>query len=411
MTPDAWAEHADQLAALVPRALHPAGGFGWLDPTNTLAPGRGVATWITCRMTHVAALATLRHPEAGLSLAQCLDHGAKALDAGGLLRDDRHGGWFSGVVVGDEPGVDGTKAAYAHAFVILASASLTAVGHPQGRSLLEDALSVFDLRFWDEAEGMARESWDRRWRASEPYRGVNANMHTVEAMLAAGEVLRDPSLTDRARRIVDRVVCGYAREADWRLPEHFTDAWEPQLDYNRERADDQFRPFGVTIGHVLEWARLALNTRAAVARDGTPRPDLLEAAAAMFAAAMDRGWAVDGSPGLVYTTDFADQPVVRQRLHWVLCEAFATAAALHHETNDSVYRQWLDTLWGYAEEHLIDHENGGWLHELGPDNTPDDSIWWGKPDIYHAYQAALVPSLPSMVSFAGSVGSPDLGQR
>ena len=410
MTPDAWAAHADQLALLVPRAVHPAGGFGWLDPSNTVAPERGVATWITCRMTHVAALATLRSPATGRALAESLDHGANALDVGGLLRDDRQGGWFSSVAGEGDAGIDGTKAAYAHAFVILASASLTAVGHPRGRALLEDALTVFDLRFWDEAEGMACESWDRHWLACEPYRGVNANMHTVEAMLAAGEVLGDPTLTDRARRIVDRVVCGYAREADWRLPEHFTEAWEPQPDYNRQRPDDQFRPFGVTIGHVLEWARLALNVRAALARAGTPRPDLLEHAEAMFDVAMDRGWDADGASGLVYTTDFADHPVVRQRLHWVLCEAFATAASLHHETHDPVHRSWMETLWGYAEAHLIDDENGGWLHELAPDNTPDDSIWWGKPDIYHAYQATLVPSLPALVSFAGSMRSAAAGQ-
>ena len=51
------------------------------------------------------------------------------------------------------------KAAYVHAFVVLAAASATAAGRPGGRDLLEDSLSVVDRRFWSEAEGRSLESW------------------------------------------------------------------------------------------------------------------------------------------------------------------------------------------------------------------------------------------------------------
>ena len=104
---------------------------------------------------------------------------------------------------------------------------------------------------------MAREQYDRAWSRCEDYRGVNANMHTVEAMLAAGEVLGEPRYTDRALRILRRVVDDFARTNDWRLPEHFDAQWNVLPDYNRDRPADQFRPYGVTIGHVLEWSRLA----------------------------------------------------------------------------------------------------------------------------------------------------------
>ncbi|GAB3591648.1 AGE family epimerase/isomerase [Angustibacter peucedani] len=408
MTPSAvgvWASHADGLAALVPRALHPAGGFGWLDDENRVTADRGVATWITCRMTHVAALATLRTGGRDPDLERCLDQGAAALGRGGLLRDDRHGGWFSQVGPDGAVADDGTKAAYAHAFVVLAASSLTAAGHPSGPALLADALATFDTHFWDDAEGMARESWDRAWTTTEDYRGVNANMHAVECMLAAGRVLDDHALVDRAERVVDRVVGTFAREAGWRLPEHFTATWDPLPDFNRDRPADPFRPYGVTIGHVLEWARLALDLRTAL-RATRPRPDLLEDAVAMFDAAVRRGWSVDGAPGFVYTTDLADRPVVRQRLHWVLCEAFATAATLDQETSDPRYAQWLTTLWDFAEQHLIDHRRGGWVHELSPQNEPASEIWWGKPDVYHAYQAALVPSYPGLVAFSDALRRP-----
>ena len=39
-------------------------------------------------------------------------------------------------------------------------------------------------------------------------------------------------------------------------------------------------------------------------------------------------------------------------------------------------------------------KSGGWWQELAPDMTPATSTWSGKPDLYHSYQALLLPSLP-----------------
>ena len=393
--------HAISLADLVARAVHPDGGFGWLGPDNEVVLDRPVETWITCRMTHIAALEVMRRGDGAAHLRPLLDVGHDALT--GRLRDHVSRGWL--------PAVGGTapqptdKVAYAHAFVILAAASLTAAGHPGGPALLTEALDVFDTYFWDEDAGMSREQYDRAWTRCEDYRGVNANMHTVEAMLAAGEVLGAQRYIDRALRILRRVVHEFARDADWRLPEHFDAQWQVLPDYNRDRPADQFRPFGVTIGHVLEWSRLALNARHTLgeAADAPQWAFLREDAAAMFQAAVARGWDVDGAEGLVYTTDFQDVPIVRERLHWVVCEGIAAAWALHEVTGDPDALAWYDRLWAYADRYLLDGVRGGWRHELSPTNQPSDAIWWGKPDLYHAYQCTLVPLLPGMVSFAGAV--------
>ena len=175
--------------------------------------------------------------------------------------------------------------------------------------------------------------------------------------------------------------------------------------YNRDRPDDRFRPYGVTIGHVLEWSRLTLNVRNALGERATD-PQwafLLPAAQSLFEAGVSRGWAVDGADGFVYTTDYQDRPIVRERLHWVVCEGIGAAWTLHEATGAAAYRQWFERLWAYAQRHLLDTEHGGWIHELAPDNGPSERIWWGKPDLYHAYQCALVPLLPGLVSFAGAV--------
>ena len=53
----------------------------------------------------------------------------------------------------------------------------------------------------------------------------------------------------------------FAEPHAWRIPEHFNPRWEPQLEHNRDRPDDQFQPYGATVGHGLEWSRLLLHLR------------------------------------------------------------------------------------------------------------------------------------------------------
>jgi mannose/cellobiose epimerase-like protein (N-acyl-D-glucosamine 2-epimerase family) len=148
----------------------------------------------------------------------------------------------------------------------------------------------------------------------------------------------------------------------------------------------------VTIGHLIEWSRLALDVRAAL---GPAAPDwLLPDAAAMFDRAIELGWAVDGADGFVYTVDFAGRPVVRQRMHWVVAEALAAAAALHQVTGADRYATGYDRTWDYATRCLVDPDGGSWWHELDPTNRPSATVWPGKPDAYHVVQALLLPRLP-----------------
>ncbi|MET0612775.1 MAG: AGE family epimerase/isomerase, partial [Pseudomonas caspiana] len=48
-------------------------------------------------------------------------------------------------------------------------------------------------------------------------------------------------------------------------------------------------------------------------------------------------------------------------------------------------------------------ELGSWHHELSPLNQPSADIWGGKPDLYHAYQATLLPVLPLAPSLASAL--------
>jgi len=253
-----WLEaEGDRLLDFGRASRHPAEGFGWLDTAGEPDFDRPVELWLTCRMTHVYSLAhLLGRPWAG-ALA---DHGVSALTRG--FRDSTNGGWYAAVWFGRPISTD--KMAYEHAFVVLAAASATAAGRTGGRALLDDALGVLLGRFWDDEYGMVVEQWDESFGHLDRYRGVNSNMHTVEALLSAADVLDDPSLREKAERIVARVVHDLAANNSWRIPEHFDGSWTPILDYNVDQQAHPFRPYGATVGHWLEWARLALQLRAAL---------------------------------------------------------------------------------------------------------------------------------------------------
>ncbi|WP_084104557.1 AGE family epimerase/isomerase [Demequina sp. NBRC 110056] len=398
-----WLEsETDRLLEFGAASLDPRGGFGWLGEDGTLDPKHDVELWITCRMTHCFSLAALMgRPGAG-ALA---DHGIDALR--GRLHDDTHGGWFA-AVDGDTVTKD-VKEAYGHAFVILAASSAVMAGRPGAQVLLDEALEVHASRFWDEEAGMSREAFARDWSDIEDYRGVNANMHTVEAYMAAADVTGDKQLLQRALRITERVVHAYARENDWRLPEHFDAQWNPLLDYNEEQPAHPFRPYGATIGHLLEWARLTLQLGSSLQQSGLARPDwMLEDARHLYATAVSEGWNVDGAVGFVYTVDWDGKPVVRERMHWVTAEAIGAAAALYASTKQASYAEDYRRWWDYAAEFHFDRDGGSWWHELGTDNTVSRTVWEGKADIYHAVQATLIPRLPVSPALAASLAAGNL---
>jgi mannose/cellobiose epimerase-like protein (N-acyl-D-glucosamine 2-epimerase family) len=381
----------DRLLEFAAGSRLPGGGFGYLGDDGRVLPGRPQETWIVARMTHVFGLAQLLGRPGSDELVR---HGLASL-TDGPLRDAEHGGWRASTD-------DGTKAAYVHAFVVLAGATAATAG--AGGDLLDAALAVWQERFWDDDAGMAVEEWDAAWTRLDGYRGVNANMHGVEASLAAADALGPGRRADRLRaqalRTTERVVHGWARECGWRLPEHFDAGWAPLPDYNRDRPADPFRPYGVTVGHQFEWARLALHLRAALA---DPPGWLLDDAVALFDAAATRGWAADGHDGFPYTLDRDDRPVVGARMHWVLCEAVAAAAVLTEVTGEQRYRDLAARWRAHGEERFADPVTSSWHHELTPEGAVGRGTWAGMPDVYHLAQMLLLDGRPVRGSVAAAL--------
>lgn len=377
------AAEADALFAFYEiDSIRPAGGFWALDESGRpLVAEKARPLHATTRMVHSFAIAhLLGRPGA----ADIVDHGVKALWT--RHRDARHGGYFWSF--DDEGPRERDKLAYGHAFVLLAAASAKCAGHPQADALLADVAEVLDKRFWEPLFGASAEEFAEDWTPFSAYRGQNANMHLTEALMAAFEATGERGFLDKAESIADRILRQNAAAADWRVPEHYNAGWIVDRQY---KGSDMFRPYGVTPGHALEWARLALQ----LWELGGRRIDWLPGAArALFARAVGEGWdAARG--GFYYTLEWSGAPRVRDRLWWPCCEGIGAAAFLGALDGGTDYEAWYRRIWGFCARHFIDRRHGGWRMQLDDALRPITGYFVGKPDIYHAVQACLIPLYPT----------------
>ena len=380
--PDWCRAEALRLLDFHAAALNPKGGFHKLAGDGSPLPdsprGQGNARELheTTRMVHAYARgAALNHPQA----RRIVDHGMDFLLHGHL--DPRHGGFWWSV---DEAGpLDSRKQAYGHAFVLLAAAAAARVGHPDAARLRDMAMSVLRGRFWETDPGAVSDTFDEDWTNPPAYRGGNANMHLTEALIAAHESWGDPADLDMARSIAGLMIDRHARAEGWVVPEHFTPDWQPDRGFE---GDPMFRPPGTTPGHAIEWARLILELRAAGGNDA--RDDWMpDAARQLYSRAMADAWLPEG--GLAYTMGWDGRIDQRRRLWWPVAEAVATAHALHRATGNAEWLGDLPRLWGHLDRHHIDHRHGGWFAEIDAEGRPVETLFPGKPDIYHALTASL----------------------
>lgn len=366
------AEDARRALDFFDASAAPGGGFHVLDCDGTPL-GTEAELHVTTRLVHSYSLGQM----AGRAdRADIVDRGMAHLWH--AHRDDRHGGyhWAPG-----RP--DGPKLAYGHVFVLLAAASARMAGHPEADRLLADADGVLERHFWDEDRGLLRDEYTRDWRAFSDYRGMNANMHGVEAMLAAFEATGEERFLTRAGRILSFLIGAQAARNGWRIPEHYDANWRPVPDY---AGDPMFRPPGTTPGHSFEMARLLLHWWDLA---GRPGPEAPAQARALVETALADAW--DGvRGGLAYTMD-RGRVLNGTRYWWPVTEAIGALAALIKLEGQAGDDAWYRRLWAFAARHLIDRDRGGWYPELDALGRPAATQFAGKPDIYHALQADLLP--------------------
>lgn len=399
----------DELFQFGKRFPSPGGSSYYLGDDGTPWKDRPRETWITSRMAHVYSIGKIL---CGNDNREKEYAGLAYLALSGLndeLCDRTNGGWYAGVTTDGE--ILPTKQCYAHAFVILAATSGILAGIDGSEDLLTSALAIYDKYFWDEENGLSVDTWNTEFTELSEYRGINANMHSVEAFLAVYDAMGDIKYLKRAGRIIDHVV-KWARDNNWRIPEHYKEDWTPDLDYNKEKPDDPFKPYGATPGHGIEWARLIVQWSSAMYMKEEPgfvtemngKPHniekndnsseyrkYIEISENLYNCAIKDGWNCDGKRGIVYTTDWNGKPIVHDRMHWTLAEAINTSAVLYKVTGDERYLYDYSQFMEYLDKVVHDKINGSWFHQLDHNNRVMDTVWPGKSDIYHALQSTLIP--------------------
>ena len=367
-------------------SFNPAGGFFALDENARPLPpkpghkGANRQVHETARMVHAFAIAHLL----GLPGAdRIVDHGLAFLWE--RMRDGQHGGYFWGV--DDEKPTEPTKQAYGHAFVLLAASSAMCVGHPDARRLLEDVTQVIETRFWDKAAGASAEEYDADWSGIGTYRGQNSNMHLTEALMAAFEATDERFYLDKAESIASLIIDRHARNEGWRVAEHFTENWEVDRAY---KGDPMFRPSGTTPGHALEWSRLLVQLWEL---QGRSKGWMIEAAESLFRNTVSIGWDKTLG-GFYYTLDWNDRADQADRFWWPLAEGVGAAAVLGSVHSEPFYEEWYRRIWSFIASHVIDGRRS-WRPELDRTLRPVSRVFEGRPDIYHAVQACLIPLFPT----------------
>jgi sulfoquinovose isomerase len=369
-------------------AVNPKGGFFDLDAGGK-PMGDVRQIHATARMVHCFAIATkLGRPGADT----IVDHGMRFLWEG--HRDQIHGGYCWSL---DDDGFkDDSKQAYGHAFVLLAAADAKMIGHPLADRMLADITQVLENRFWEERHGAVSEEHARDWSKITDYRGQNSNMHLTEALMAAYEATGVASYLDKAKRIAGLIIGRHAASLEYVVAEHFDMNWTIDKSY---KGSDMFRPAGTTPGHWLEWSRLLAQLWVL---DGRREAWHIEAADKLFRSAVTRGWDPDKG-GFYYTLDFANRPALTHKIWWPATEAIGAAAFLNTLTPSPFYEEWYRKVWDFSATYFIDPANGGWFGELGDDLKPVDKFFTGKPDIYHALQACLIPLFPATGSLLQAI--------
>lgn len=420
------AQQARELISFGRKFPDKDGASFWLDSEGNPVSERDRETWITARMAHVYSVGTILQkersvntpfsgeikeilqgtdlPENILSREDCAFLAERAVH--GLLtvlQNKEQGGWYAAVT--SDGNKKGPMQCYAHAFVMLASSSAYLAGIPESAGLMKKAEEIYDRYFWNEEEGLSCDSWDEDFKHRDSYRGLNGNMHSVEAFLAISDATGNEKYRKRAGRIISRVIT-WASENNWRIPEHFSEKWEPELSFNSNKKDDQFKPYGATPGHGIEWARLitqwALSAGSKSVINKEEENRYIGAAEKLYMRAYEDGWNADGAPGFVYTTGWDGKPVVHDRMHWTLAEAINTSSVLYRVTGNEMYSDHYRKYMKYLDKYVTDHEKGSWFHQLDRMNRPTDTVWPGKPDIYHAFQAMLIPYLDPEISIAAA---------
>ncbi len=287
--------------------------------------------------------------------------------------------------------VDGRAMAYGYAFVILAGSFAFKIGIEEGKELAEEAWNFMNKYFWEEKYSAYADELSPDLKILNPYRGQNANMHTVEALIAAYEIFKEKKYLDRANLIAQQFAVNLASQSQNQIWEHYDSSWKIDWEYNKDKPDDVYRPWGFQPGHQVEWAKLLLQLN-----EHYPEDWKIERSIYLFekgtTMSIDKEYG-----GLVYGYSPEGNFTNDNKYFWVQAEALAASWRLYKITNKKDYYNFYISLWEYCWKNFVDHKYGAWFNILTRKGKQINKIKspLGKTD-YHTMGACwdIISNMP-----------------
>ncbi len=366
----------DTLAFYAPRIYAPEGGFygcflddgTCYDPQSRhlVASARYVLNYATAYRLY-GKPKHLKWAEWGLDYLQIAHR-----------QDNGHYAWL----IEDRIITDKRVMAYGHAFVLLAAASCVKAGIERATQIMADLYDFVETYFWDETAGAYFDERDNTLRTLSPYRGQNANMHMCEALLVAHQASGDAKYLDRAEQLAEKFAFDLAAQSGGQIWEHYDANWNVDMNFNIDKPNDRYKPWGFQPGHQTEWAKLLL-----ILNEARPKRKWVERAKSLYDKAMETGWDKEHG-GIAYGVAPDGRFCASEKYFWVQSESFATAWRLYHITGDETYRIDYNRIWKWSWDHMIDHAFGAWFRVRGSDGAAVDNKKspLGKTD-YHTMGA------------------------
>ncbi|MEM7308274.1 MAG: AGE family epimerase/isomerase [Planctomycetota bacterium] len=291
--------------------------------------------------------------------------GDAAARAFGLLRERYHAGEGRGwrFAVGEHPSVPAaTRDLYAHAFVLLACASMhRLVGGPEPLATARETLDFLRMHFAAPAGGGFAEALDDELRPLPRVRRQNPHMHLLEGCLMMYDASGDAAYADLADELVQLFATRFFHEPSGTLGEFF---------------DDELRPHAKTgtivePGHHFEWIWL-LDRRAALDYRGAhslAADELWARAERLLHWAVERGHDADAG-GYFDEADRDGTPLKDSKRIWPITEALKAFAAARRRLGDAWAAHQSATL-GLLFERYLRGDTGGWNEVLRRDLSPE----------------------------------------
>jgi mannose/cellobiose epimerase-like protein (N-acyl-D-glucosamine 2-epimerase family) len=383
-SPDVLLDHARHTMRFYhPRAIDPAGGmFHYFKDDGAVYDPRHRHLVSSTRFVFTYAMAYRQFGDP--AYLDGLKHAVRFLREAHRAPDGSGYAWM----LDGRDVEDGTQHAYGQAFVLLAYAHATMAGLEETRPWIGETFDLMEARFWNADAGLYADEASQDWRTLSTYRGQNANMHAVEALLAAHAATNDQRYLERAWLVAYNITQRQAARCGGLIWEHYDADWQPDWQFNIDDPENLFCPWGYQPGHFTEWAKLLVQLEARAQGVLTEDLDwLLPTAERLFKAAVEKGWDEEHD-GLAYSLAPDLTVCDAHKYFWVQAESAAAAAMLAARTGNDAYWTWYERLWAYSWTHFVDHEHGAWYRILDRENRKlsDEKSPAGKVD-YHTMGA------------------------